>query len=465
MIRFTDLPRIAWTVARHRRAARDGIVAFQEARLRRLVNHAYEHVPHYRALFARHGLEPRHIQTLAHLARIPMTGRRDLQGAAPGDVVTRGLDPAQLLAQRTSGSSGVPLTVYRTWPEERLASAFRMRALRDFGVRPWHRRANIAFPRAHDPRDWDAPQRVIRAVGFYRKTALDCRLPIPELVARLRAWRPDVITGFPGVLARIGQTMARHRRRMLRPRLVIAGGEVLTPLLRRQIAKSFGAPVRELYATHELGIIAWQCPEAGTLHIADDSVIVEVLKDGYPVKPGETGEVVVTRLHAFAMPFIRYRLGDLVTQGDRSCPCGAPFSTVLTVQGRMLDYFPLAGGRLFHPYELVAVIVGHAARWIGQYQITQQRPDQVVLLVTPLASPSPAEITALEWAARACLGPGIDFQIRLLARDMPPEINGKFRMARSLVESIYDGIDWEQRRADDLAAAGRKDAGRGSMDG
>lgn len=265
------------------------------------------------------------------------------------------------------------------------------------------------------------------------------------------------------MLERIGRTVAADRPSALRPRLLIAGGEVLTPLLRRPIAQSFGAPVHELYGTHELGLIAWQCRGAGTLHVADDNVIVEVLKDGHPVKPGETGEVVVTRLHAFAMPFIRYRLGDLVTKGDSPCACGAPFSTVLTVQGRMLDYFPLAGGRLLHPYELVAIIVKHAGRWIGQYQIAQERPDRVVVRATPLACPARAEVAALERAARDCLGPGIEFEIGLFAQELPPEINGKFRMARSFVESIYDGIDWDQRRADDLAAVGRSDrAGSGS---
>src|SRR5262249_54017332 len=244
---------------------------------------------------------------------------------------------------------------------------------------------------------------------------LDCRLPIAELAAKLQTERPDVIMGSPGLLARIGQTMTRDRAHALRVRSVIAGGEVLTPLLRHQIAEGFGALVYDLYATYELGIIGWQCPHAGTFHVADDSVIVEVLKDGRPAMHGETGEVVVTRLHMFAMPFIRYRLGDVVTQGERSCACGAPFSTVLTVQGRMLDYFPLAGGRLLHPYELTTVIVKHGMRWVGQYQLTQERPDRVVARVMPMATPWPEEVGALERAARACLGPGIDFQVQLLA--------------------------------------------------
>ena len=205
----------------------------------------------------------------------------------------------------------------------------------------------------------------------------------------------------------------------------------------------------ELYGTHELGMIAWQCTKRGGFHVSDDSVIVEVLKDGRPARPGEVGEVVATRLHALAMPFIRYRLGDLVTQGDTPCPCGAPFSTILTVQGRMLDYFPLANGRLFHPYELVMIILDHGTRWIGQYQLTQERRDRVVLRVVPRLSPSPEDIAGLERAARETLGPGIEFQV-VLVPEIPLEVTGKFRVSRSLVESAYDGIDWDRRRGMEL---------------
>jgi phenylacetate-CoA ligase len=209
--------------------------------------------------------------------------------------------------------------------------------------------------------------------------------------------------------------------------------------------------VVELYGTHELGTIAWQCPRGMRLHVADDGVIVEVLNGDRPAEPGEAGEVVATRLHALAMPFIRYRLGDLVTRGETPCPCGAPFSTLLTIQGRMLDYFPLPDGRLFHPYELVTLILEQGARWVGQYQISQERRDRIVVRVAPLTRPTAAEVVALESAARARLGPGIEVELALVP-EIPVEVNGKFRVSRSFVESIHDGIDWDRRRADDIAA-------------
>jgi phenylacetate-CoA ligase len=451
MIGAIDVLSTAWSVARHARASRDEVVAYQSQHLRRLITHAYRNVPYYRALFDRHGIAPHDIRTAADLTLIPVTTKRDLQQAPAEDLVARGLDPDLLLVHRTSGSSGEPLTIRRTWLEERLGTLFLLRALRDLGLRVTDRRVDIGLLRPHDARDWNLPQRVLRALGVYRKESVDCRSSPEEILRRLEELRPDVIVSFPGVVCRIAQVIAGDRPTTLRPRFFISGGEVLTPPMRRQITEVFGAPVVEHYGAHELGTVAWQCNETGGFHVPDDGVIVEVLKDGRPARPGEVGEVVVTRLHALAMPFIRYRLGDLVTQGAATCPCGAPFSTIFTVQGRMLDYFPLANGRLVHPYELVMIILDRGTRWIGQYQLTQERRDRVILRVVPRLHPSPEDISWFEQAVREQLGPGIEFQV-FLVPEIPMEVNGKFRVSRSLVESAYDGIDWDRRRATELTA-------------
>ncbi len=443
MIRATDVARAWWHAARYRRAARDEIAALQDVRLRRLVAHACARVPYYRALFARHGIEPAQVRTAADLARVPVTSRRDLQTAPPAALMARGVDPARLIVHSTSGSSGEPLRVRRTWLEERVTSAFRLRALHDFGLRARDTRVRLALPRRRDPRNWEGPQRLIRALGLHRKVLLDRRLPARELLRRLEALRPDAISGTPGTLVRIAQAMAQDRPGAIRPRLIIAGGDVLTPLLRRAIADSFGAPVFDMYGSYELGTIAWECPRAGGFHVADDGVVLEVLKDGRAAAPGETGEVVATQLHAFAAPFIRYRLGDLVTRGETPCRCGAPFSTLLAVQGRVQDYLPLANGRLFNPSELVPLMLEHPRPWVAQHQLIQERADRVVLRIVPLAPPPAEAIAALERGARERLGPGIELQV-LLVPEIPLDTNGKFQVSRSLVESIYDPIEGDR---------------------
>jgi phenylacetate-coenzyme A ligase PaaK-like adenylate-forming protein len=71
------------------------------------------------------------------------------------------------------------------------------------------------------------------------------------------------------------------------------------------------------------------------MHTCDEAALVEVVHDGRPAADGEQGDVVATALHSYAMPFIRYRLGDIVTRGEQSCACGLPFATIGTIQGRM----------------------------------------------------------------------------------------------------------------------------------
>jgi phenylacetate-CoA ligase len=443
VIGVLDVARTFRNAARHRHASRDEIVSFQDTQLRRLIAHAGANVPYYRSLFERHGVEPGRVRTVADLARVPVTSRRDLQMAPPPTLLARGVDPARLIVHATSGSTGQPLQVRRTWPEERITSAFRLRAFRDFGLRRRDTRVRFLLPRRADTRDWQGPQRLVRALGFHRKVLLDRRLPPPEQVRRLQALRADAISGTPGTLVRLAMAITRELPAAVRPRVVISGGDVLTPAMRRVIAEAFGAPVYEMYGSYEFGIIAWECPRAGGFHVADDGVVLEVLKDGRPAGPGESGEVVATQLHAFAAPFIRYRLGDIVTRGETPCRCGAPFSTLLDVQGRRQDYLPLANGRLFMPREVTLLSLEHAWSWVGQFQLTQERADRVVLRIVPLGPPPPGAVAALAQALQERLGPGIGLEV-LLVTDIPLEADGKFRVARSLVTSIYDRNDEER---------------------
>jgi len=143
-------------------------------------------------------------------------------------------------------------------------------------------------------------------------------------------------------------------------------------------------------------------------------VIVEVMRDGRPAAAGEEGEVVVTNLHAYAMPFIRYRLADAVTRGSDQCACGQPFSTIRAIQGRMNDYFSLPDGRRMHPYRILERLLPEDDIWIRQYQLLQDRPDRIVMQVVPSRPPT-AELQArVARAISPLLGPGIEFQVRVV---------------------------------------------------
>jgi len=430
-----------YALLHHRHVGRSEIAAFQNKRLRSLVAHAYENVPYYRQLFDRNGLKPQDIKTVADLSAIPITSKKDLQSVPPREVVARGVDPRLLIVHATSGSSGEPSVIRRTWLEERFLGAFRLRALHYLGLRMRDKAAIIVLTRPTQPRDNQLALQTLQALGLYRKVLIDCLLSPREIVSALKYSSPDYLGGFPNVLSRCAQILADHNDFSVRPRLVVAGAEVLTPLMRHQIVKGFRAPVFETYGSHEFNLIAWECKQTGELHTCDDSMIVEVVRNGRSAKAGERGEVVGTGLHSFAMPFIRFRLGDMATKGSETCGCGQPYSTIRKVQGRMIDYFALPGGRLIHPYEIVTLLLDDVAPVIRQYQLVQEKTDRIILRAVPSNTFSAQRLTSIEKSVKTLLGPDVEFRVALVP-EIDPETSGKFRISRSLVHSAYDGLDW-----------------------
>ena len=306
----------AW---RHGRAARAELRDWEDARLRRLVRHAYESVPYYRKLFDRERLHPRHIRGTVDLDLIPFSDKAAMRRAGPAALLAQGRDPSALLSVRTSGSSGEPFTVRRTWLEDKLQYLLRLRAFRALGVR--HRDRVVAVGVGGRPPDGDTKLvgRSLNAVRTPSQTA-DRRTSGAGRCRGPAAGRagPTWWSVCPGMLDRLTAPELARWCAAVRPRLVIIGGEVATPAMRLRIRETFGAPLAETYASHECPLIGWECRHSGDLHTCDDGVLVEVLREGDPVDPGERGEVVVTNLHAYAMPFIRYRIGDLATRG---APC------------------------------------------------------------------------------------------------------------------------------------------------
>jgi phenylacetate-CoA ligase len=420
-------------VRRHSRATRAELREFQDARLRRLLVHAYERVPYYRRLFDRHRLHPRHVRGVMDLDLIPITTKQDLRAQRDADVVASGYDPSRLLTAWTSGSSGEPFTIRRTVAEEKLQYLFVLRAFRAMGVRTRDRRATVALRRESHPTRKPIG-RLLQALGMDRALALDGLKSPVDLAGSLRDYRPEVITGMPGMLCRVADHLLERGDESIRPQLLIVGGEVLTPVMRRRLSEAFAAPVRQTYASHEFPLLGWECVHTGDFHTSDDGVIIEILKDGRPAEPGEQGEVVATNLHAYAMPFIRYRLGDLVTRGDERCACGRPFSSIGSIQGRTLDLFTLPGGRVLHPYQILTTLIGDD--WIRQYQLLQERTDRIVLRVQPVGRSVAEQVARIERSVERLLGPEVSFRVQLLD-ELPLEPSGKFRPSRSLVSESH----------------------------
>lgn len=431
----------AWAVHRHQRASRAEVRAYQDAQLRRLVVHAYENVPYYRKLFDRHRLHPRHIRGTVDLDLIPITSKQEMRERPASELIDRQVAAEKLLRVCTSGSTGEPFLVRRTWLEQGFNVLFRHRAFQSFGLGLNDRIATVGRGRGPDPKDKKIAGRLLRAVGVHPTLKLDGMLPPEDVVRQLEAFKPDLLVALPGILCLTADHLLSIGRTDIRPRMLVVGGEVLTPLMRRRLTEAFGVEPVQTYASHEFPLLGWECRVSGEYHTCDDGVILEVLRDGRQAEPGEDGEAVATNLHSYSMPFLRYRLADVVTRGGEQCTCGQPFSTIRSVQGRMIDYFSLPDGRRLHPYRILQQLIAGDDAWIRQYQLLQDRPDRIVMTVVPAQAPTPELQDRISRAVVPLLGSGIEFQVRLV-EGIAPEAGGKYRHSRSLLASAYEASPW-----------------------
>ena len=430
---FRSVPRLLF----NRHASRESIAKFQDRRLRAVVRHAYEHVPYYRRLFDEAGIKPGDIRSRADLQLIPITTKETLRALSIDEIVADTADKPRLQRFETNGSTGVPLVVYRSKGESATWLALVWRARAELGIGRGHRMASINWGTPHRSADTPNARRplLFRIAGLETWDRIDCREPLSVIVERLKEARPDGITGYAGVLSRVADVLGTDQTD-LRPRFVLSASEVLTPAMRSRIEQVFHAPVRDIYASWEFNLMAYECAVGKVYHVCDDNLIMEVRKDGREAGPGESGEVVGTSLQFGAMPLIRYQIGDVVTRGPERCVCGSPFTTLTAIQGRMVDYFRLPDGRVMHPYEMGKILWQTAFRCMKQYQIIQTTPSEVVLRIVLRPEYTESDISEVLEKVRALLGPLVTLKIEYLD-EIQPGVKGKFGVYSSLVSSEY----------------------------
>lgn len=255
-------------------------------------------------------------------------------------------------ALTTSGTTGKPMPMVRDACHNTIHSAMiQTRLLREVDpdlmnpVR--HRIASIIIL---DPSvsSYSGFLKMQRANPGYEKNTLAIALTedIDEIVEKLNRFQPDLITGYPSILAVIGKAGQEGRLR-IQPQAIACSAETLTEKVYHTLRGAFGCPVLNNYCSTEGGEAAMSC-SGGKLHVNEDWVIIEpVDKDGRPVPEGSWSEgVYVTDLTNYVQPIIRYYMEDKVRIRGEACPCGSTLP-VMEIRGREAGTIEIGGKVLF----------------------------------------------------------------------------------------------------------------------
>jgi len=394
---------------------RDAIRVMQNDKLRRLVQHAYDHVSYYRKLFNDNGLQPQHIHSVDDLAKIPVTTKADLQAVPLRERLSNHYDLSELTAERTSGSTGQPFTAYFDADFVNTRNAMFLRALHVAGYRPGHKLFLIT-----------GGQKRSRPWLRWRYASIES--PAEQLVAEFNSCRPTVLYGCTTPLRLMASHIQDAGIEIHRPRIVISTAESLDRTTRTLLEQCFGAPVYDFYGLTEMGLVAWECPVHNGYHLSEDTTIVEFLPD----QDRASNRLVMTNLELDCMPLIRFQTGDLATrlQENQPCPCGRHLQRIERVEGRIVDCIRTAGNRAISPYRLTVALENIPG--LGRYQVLQERIDDLTVRVENTEREKHLLAGDIRSALDPVIGPHTRIEVRYEESLKPPP-GRKFRVVESHV--------------------------------
>lgn len=320
----------------------------QFRQLEALLKHACETVPYYRESWR--GLyDPARPLTPEAFSRLPLLTRSGLQ--ANFDSLRSARIPAAhgtVAESRTSGSTGMPVRVLKTGLNELWWRAFTVRD------HLWHGRdlsGKLAAIRQGaslaEGDGWGPATDAAMTTG--RSATLPAGTDVRAQLEWLEKQRPDYLLTYPTNLAELARQSLAHGIRLPGLREARTMGEILPQETRDLCREAWGVAVSDMYSANEVGYIALQCPEHEHYHVQAEGVVVEVLDErGKACNPGEIGRVVVTMLHNFAMPLVRYDAGDHAEAGA-PCRCGRGLPVLARIMGRSRNMLRLPGGGTHWP--------------------------------------------------------------------------------------------------------------------
>lgn len=322
---------------------------WQFRQLRELLLHAAATLPFWAERLRAARLDPSAEPTADAFARLPLLTRREIQDAGAALVATRyPPEHGRTLQFQSSGSTGEPIRSVGTETSHFFNGALTLRN------HLWHRHdfslkvASIRTTVESGSRGgWGIAIEAAFPTG--EAAGLNISTPVDEQLEWLQREQPAYLVSHPSNVLALAERSLALGVRLPALRNVITFGESLPAGLRATCHAAWGAGVKDMYSAEEMGYMALQCPDHEHYHVQSENVLLEVLRDdGTPCEPGEIGRVVVTPLHNFAMPLLRYANGDHAEVGP-PCPCGRGLPVLSRIMGRGRNMLRLPDGSSHWP--------------------------------------------------------------------------------------------------------------------
>jgi len=405
------------------------LLKFEEKYLKKLLYHAYINVPYYTNLFNEIGIvKNSNIDDLSKFNKIPIL-TKDVIRKNYQKLVSKDYEKRRWYHNYSGGSTGEPL-----------------RFIQDIHYQKWFRATwkyykNMIGINDNNPKNlliWGSDRDIFNSKWAFRELVNNWLTNtkflnsfkmnkdiMEEYIKIINSFKPIFITGYAGSLYELCRYAERKNYKLFSPKVIISAAETLRDDMRKKIENIFGTKLSDFYGSREAAGLAGE-GKYGSLHIFNFNNIIEILdKNNRPVKENEEGRVIITNLHNYSMPLIRYEIGDMAVLGSKGCNCGNPLPTLKEITGRTIEHFLKENGD-FIPTEffIYLFIVYYNKGFIEKFQVIQEEYKTIRILIVPIVKMSNPDKKDIEDKIKTVMGNDVKI-IWEFVDDIPKTRSGK----------------------------------------
>jgi phenylacetate-CoA ligase len=380
--------------------------------------HAYNNVPFYHGKLKEAGLRPEDIHTLEDLQKFPITTKNELKAYTLDKIVAHNYSAGALRKRNTGGSTDKPFVFFKdtTTVCHELAALYRFRSWYGFFG---FKQALTFFPYCLP---WSKEFK-----SFLENWLISDRneQTLSKYAHWMKRFRPKVLEGSPVGFYVLVNFLKKERLPDINLSAVLATSETLFSFQRQAIESAFNCRVFNLYGSNEIGSIAQECEEHTGLHINAEDRIVEFIRGEEGVSPGEMGEVVITDLENYAMPFIRYNIEDVGVPMADLCSCGRGLPLIKEINGRATDLIVSSDGNII-PGDIIAqFILFRDHKWTQQFQVVQPSRRKISIKIVKSPESGTENLQLALRRIHKCVG-NMKLETEFVESIVPP-LSGKSR--------------------------------------
>lgn len=400
--------------------------------LKIMIRHAYEHVPYYHELFNRIGLDPFSIENVSDLEKIPITRKSDVM-QNPSAFIADNYSNYHYMHHHTGGTTGIMMPYLNDRKSWALNWAIKMEMFERAGYHYGKDMLAVMAGGSLIPkRNMGFKHKIWRCINNYES------MPIMHLTPEMMEHYYKIIIekkikflrGYPSAISTFADYI-NTKHYSLPLKAVFTTAEMLYPYQRDLIKLAFGCDTWDAYGCGDGMGHAIDCECHDKKHICEQVSIMQIVdSNGCEVEANKEGEIVLTSLYDFAMPFIRYAPGDIAVKGDNDCCCGIKSKTLNKVMGRSSDVFRFTNGRILNG---LSFPIEDLLKEIRRYQLVHIEQDYVKLYIEQNVNITKDRINKLKNLVEYHCGEGVRVEIEIVDKIAIP-VSEKFRYIVNRVE-------------------------------